>query len=199
MSGRQTLGLLETAKGTGCAQLDNFDWVMPAGYLVGVLPTPEENNSLSDVEPDVCDVPDVFSVRREMAALESFVLSCKPPGGGGVRYSTSVCPAGGVRYSASVCTASCRNPWTVDLWRLDVDMYSLWMAPWDASGTFRIGSRPEVAIRRGILRCVVQLSRRPVFPAASYLGYFGDLARTCVMDLYTGVSTTPVEMLVDDK
>ena len=26
--------------GTSCAQLDNFDWVMPAGYPVGVLPKP---------------------------------------------------------------------------------------------------------------------------------------------------------------
>ena len=30
----------------------------------------------------------------------------------------------------------------------DVDMISLWMAPWDAGGTFRIGSRPKMAIRR---------------------------------------------------
>ena len=28
----------------------------------------------------------------------------------------------------------------------DVDMISLWMAPWEAGGTFRIGSRPEMAI-----------------------------------------------------
>ena len=68
------------------------------------------------------------------------------------------------------------------------------MAPCDAGGTFRIGSRPEVAIRRGILGYVVQLSRRP---AAGYLGYFGGLARTCVMD--DGVSTTPVAMMVDGK
>ena len=33
---------------------------------------------------------------------------------------------------------------------LDVDMYSLW----EAGGTFRIGSRPEMAIRRDRLRCV---------------------------------------------
>ena len=31
---------------------------------------------------------------------------------------------------------------------LGVDMDSLWTAPWDAGGTFRIGSRPEVVIRR---------------------------------------------------
>ena len=60
----------------------------------------------------------------------------------------------------------------------DVDMNSLWIAPWDAGGTFRIGSRPDVAIRRDRLHCVVQ--------------YFGELARTCVIDLYVGVSTTPI-------
>ena len=49
---------------------------------------------------------------------------------------------------------------------IEVDMDSLWMAPWDAGGKFRFGSRPEMAIRRDILRCVVQLSCRPVFPAA---------------------------------
>ena len=45
---------------------------------------------------------------------------------------------------------------------LNVDMISLWMAPRDAGGTFRIGSRPEMTIRRDRLRCVVQ--------------YFGGLA-----------------------
>ena len=68
---------------------------------------------------------------------------------------------------------------------LDVDMIPLWMAPWDAGGTFRIGSRPEMAIRRDRLRCVVQ--------------YFGGLAWTCVIDLYAGVSTTPVEIMVEDQ
>ena len=56
--------------GTSCALLDNFDWVMPVGYPVGVLPKPEEDDSLSDIEPDVCDVLDVFPVRRETAAME---------------------------------------------------------------------------------------------------------------------------------
>ena len=81
---------------------------------------------------------------------------------------------------------------------LDVDMDSLWMAPWDAGGTFRNGSRSELAVRRDILCCDVQSSRRPVFPAAGYMGYVGGLPRTCVIDLYAGVSTTPVEMLVKD-
>ena len=62
---------------------------------------------------------------------------------------------------------------------LDVNMNSLWMAPWDAGGTFRIGCRPEVVIRRDRLRWVVQLSCRPAF---------GGLAGTCVIDLYAGVS-----------
>ena len=44
---------------------------------------------------------------------------------------------------------------------LDVNMNSLWMAPWDAGGTFQIGSRPEVVIRMDRLRWVVQLSCRP--------------------------------------
>ena len=81
---------------------------------------------------------------------------------------------------------------------LDVGMDSLWMAPWDAGGTIRIDSRSELAIRRDILCCDVQSSRRPVFPAAGYMGYVGGLARTGVIDLYARVSTTLVEMLVKD-
>ena len=68
---------------------------------------------------------------------------------------------------------------------LNVDMNSLWMAPWDAGRTFQIGSRPEVAIRRDRLRCVVQ--------------YFEGLAWTSVIDLYAGVSTAPVEIMVEDQ
>ena len=64
----------------------------------------------------------------------------------------------------------------------DVDMIYLWMAPWDAGGTFRIGFRPKMAIRRDRLRCVVQ--------------YFGGLAWTSVIDLYAGVSTAPVGIVV---
>ena len=96
---------------------------------------------------------------------------------------------------------------SLELSVLDVDMYSLWMAPWDAGGTFRIGSRPEVAIRRDILRCVVQLSRRPVFPACGLSRIFWRPRKVLltletwqgVIDLYAGVSTTPVEMMVDDN
>ena len=35
--------------GASCAQLDNFDWVMPACYPVGVLPRLEEEDSMSDI------------------------------------------------------------------------------------------------------------------------------------------------------
>ena len=66
-----------------------------------------------------------------------------------------------------------------------MDMISLWMAPWDAGGTFRIGSRPEMAIHRDRLHCVVQ--------------YFGGLAWTSVIDLYAGVSTAPVEIMAEDQ
>ena len=63
--------------GTRCAQLDNFDWVMLAGYPVGVLPRPKEDDSLSDIEPDVCGVP--------TAAVESLcfpvVVLTRPQGG----------------------------------------------------------------------------------------------------------------------
>ena len=81
---------------------------------------------------------------------------------------------------------------------LDVDMDSLWLAPWDAGGTFRIVYRSELDVCRDILCGDVQSAHRPVFPAVGYMGYVGDLARTCVIDLYAGVSTTAVEMLVKD-
>ena len=77
-------------------------------------------------------------------------------------------------------------------------MDSLWMAPWDASGTLRSSYRPGMAIWRDVLCCVVRFSRMPVFPATGYLRSFGGLGRTCIIDLYTGESTAPVEMLVDD-
>ena len=71
--------------GASCAQLDNFDWVMPAGYPVGVLPRLEEDDSLADIESDVCDVPDVFPVRRGMADVELLcfpgVVQTRPQGG----------------------------------------------------------------------------------------------------------------------
>ena len=71
--------------GTSCVQLDDFDWVMPADYPVGVMPKSEEDDSLSDIEPEVCDVPDAFPVGKEMAAVESLcfpvVVPTRPQGG----------------------------------------------------------------------------------------------------------------------
>ena len=64
--------------------------------------------------------------------------------------------------------------------------------------TFRIDYRSELDVCRDILCGDVQSARRPVFPAVGYMGYVGDLARTCVIDLYAGVSTTVVEMLATD-
>ena len=71
--------------GPCCAQLDDFDWMIPAGDLVGGLPIPKEDDGLSDIEPDVCDVPDEFPVPMETAAVESLcfhvVVQTRPQGG----------------------------------------------------------------------------------------------------------------------
>ena len=71
-----------------CAQLDDFYWVIPAGDLgdlVGRLPRPEEDEELSDIEPDVCDVPDEFPVSMETADVELLcylvVVQTRPQGG----------------------------------------------------------------------------------------------------------------------
>ena len=58
--------------GTCCGQLDDFDWVIPGGDLVGRLPRPVEDEELSDIEPDVCDARDEFPVSMKTAAVESF-------------------------------------------------------------------------------------------------------------------------------
>ena len=79
-----------------------------------------------------------------------------------------------------------------------VDIDSLWMAPWDAGGTLSCSYRPGMAIWRVMLCSVVRLSHRPVLPATGYLKSFGDLGRTCIMDLNAGKSTAPAEMLGDD-
>ena len=96
---------------TSCAQLDNFDWVMPADYPVGVLPKYEEADSLSDIESDVCDVPDVFLVRKETAAVESLcfpvVVPTRPQGGGGGAVTLSCpCPRAGVGMASRLATLS---------------------------------------------------------------------------------------------
>ena len=42
--------------GEGCAQLDNFNWLLPADDRVGGLPDPELQVDLLDSENDVYDV-----------------------------------------------------------------------------------------------------------------------------------------------
>ena len=65
-----------------CAQLDNFNWVIQAGDMVGGLPGPELEVDSSDIEPNVYDVydvyddvPDEFPVEMEATAVESL---CSP-------------------------------------------------------------------------------------------------------------------------
>ena len=75
----------ENHHGTCCAQLDDLYWVISAGDLVGGWPRPEEDEELSDIEPDVCDVPDEFPVSMEMVAVEllcfTVVVQMRPQGG----------------------------------------------------------------------------------------------------------------------
>ena len=71
--------------GTCCERLDDFDWVIPAGDLVGRLPRPEEDEELSDIEQDVCEVPDELPVSMETAVVESLcfpvVIQTRPQEG----------------------------------------------------------------------------------------------------------------------
>ena len=58
---------------------------MQADYPVCVMPESEDDYGLPDIEPDVCDVPDVFPVGEETAAVESLcfpvVVTTRPQGG----------------------------------------------------------------------------------------------------------------------
>ena len=60
---------------TCCARLDNFDWVVPPYDLAVMLPRPELDEESSDIERDVCDVPDEFPVNMDKAAVK---LLCLP-------------------------------------------------------------------------------------------------------------------------
>ena len=62
--------------GEGCAQLDDFNWFLPADDRVGDLPAPESQVDLSDSESDVDDVePDPVPVQMTTTAVESL---CPP-------------------------------------------------------------------------------------------------------------------------
>ena len=72
--------------GEGCAQLDNFNWFLPADDRVGGLPAPELQVDLSDSENGVYDVvPDPFPVQMKTMAVELLgppVVAQKRPKGG---------------------------------------------------------------------------------------------------------------------
>ena len=65
----------ENCHETCCAQLDDFDLVIPPCDLVGSLARQEADEDLLGIAYDVCDVPDEFPVDIEVAAVE---LSCFP-------------------------------------------------------------------------------------------------------------------------
>ena len=75
--------------GTCCAQLDDFNWVIPARDMVGGLPEPDLEMDSSDIEPNVYDVyndvPDEFLVEMEVTTVESLcspvVIQTRPRGG----------------------------------------------------------------------------------------------------------------------
>ena len=61
--------------GEGCAQLDDFNWFLPADDRVGDLPAPESQVELSDSESDVDDVePDSVPMLITTTAVESCAL-----------------------------------------------------------------------------------------------------------------------------
>ena len=72
--------------GERCAQLDNFNWFIPADDRVGGLPVPELQVDLPDSENDVYDVvPEQFPVQMKTMAVESLcppvVAQMRPKGG----------------------------------------------------------------------------------------------------------------------
>ena len=62
--------------GEGCAQLDDFNWFLPADDRAGDLPAPESQVDLSDGESDVEDVEPVLApAQMTTMAVESL---CPP-------------------------------------------------------------------------------------------------------------------------
>ena len=63
------LWIADDSCGEGCAQLDNFNWFLPADDRVRGLPAPELQVDLSASENDVYDVvPDPFPVEMKTTA-----------------------------------------------------------------------------------------------------------------------------------
>ena len=59
-----------------CCALNDFNGVILPCDLGGRLPRPEGDEELSDIEQDVCDVPDEFSGRYGDFGCGVVVLSC---------------------------------------------------------------------------------------------------------------------------
>ena len=74
---------------TCCAQSDDFNWVIPAGDMVGRLPEPDLEVDSLDIKPNVYDVyndvPNEFPVEMEVTTVESLcspvVVQRRPQGG----------------------------------------------------------------------------------------------------------------------
>ena len=87
--GSGILGLRMTYTGRVVAELDDFNWVIPTGDMVGGLPEPDLEVDPSDITPNVYDVyndvPDDFPVEMEATAVESLcsavVVQTRPQGG----------------------------------------------------------------------------------------------------------------------
>ena len=84
--------------GEGCAQLDNFNWMIPANDRVRGLPEPEVQVDLPDIENDVYDiVPEAFPVQMEMTTVESLcppVVAQTRPKGAVTQSCPGVCAGG---------------------------------------------------------------------------------------------------------
>ena len=71
----------EDPYGACCAQLDNFNWVIQAGDMVGGLPGPELEVDSSDIEPYVYDVYDEMEVTAVESLCSPVVVRTRPQGG----------------------------------------------------------------------------------------------------------------------
>ena len=64
----------ENRHGTCCARLDDFDWVVPPYDPDMILPGREMDVEISDVDRDICVLPDEFPVVVDKMAVEPLFL-----------------------------------------------------------------------------------------------------------------------------
>ena len=81
--------MADNSCGEGFAQLDDFNWMIPAVDRVLGLPGPELQVDFADIEDGVYDVePEALPVQMETMAVESLcppvVAQTRPRGGGGL-------------------------------------------------------------------------------------------------------------------